>query len=445
VHCQTCQTTEDVFRIVRDKEVSFIQIWFADILGVLKSFSIRPSELEEAMTEGMGFDGSSIEGFARIEESDMIAKPDPATFQILPWRPEEKPVARMFCDILQPDGSPYAGDPRYALKRMLAKAAEKGYTYYLGPELEYFYFANSAGTEVLDQGGYFDSAPLDVANDLRRHTIFALESMGVRVEYSHHEVAASQHEIDMRYDEGLKMADKTMTLRATVKSIAMINGVYGTFMPKPIFGINGSGMHTHQSLFKGSKNAFFDAKDQYHLSATGKSYIAGLLKHAREITGICSQWVNSYKRLVPGYEAPVYISWARRNRSALVRVPMYKPGKEAATRCEYRAPDPACNPYLTFAVMLAAGLKGIEANYPLPEPVELDIYHLSEAERARLGIQELPGSLYEAVQEVEKSALVKEALGDHIFNKFLENKKIEWDAFRTHVSAYEIDRYLPIL
>jgi glutamine synthetase len=445
VHCQTCQTTEDVFRIVRDKEVSFIQIWFADILGVLKSFSIRPSELEEAMTEGMGFDGSSIEGFARIEESDMIAKPDPTTFQILPWRPEEKPVARMFCDILQPDGSPYAGDARYALKRMLAKAAEKGYTYYLGPELEYFYFANSAGTEVLDQGGYFDSPPLDMANDLRRHTIFSLESMGVRIEYSHHEVAASQHEIDMRYDEGLKMADKTMTLRATVKAIAMINGVYGTFMPKPIFGINGSGMHTHQSLFKGGKNAFFDAKDQYHLSATGKSYIAGMLKHAREITGICSQWVNSYKRLVPGYEAPVYISWARRNRSALVRVPMYKPGKEAATRCEYRAPDPACNPYLTFAVMLAAGLKGIEGNYPLPEPVELDIYHLSEAERKRLGIQELPGSLYEAVQEVEKSALVKEALGDHIFNKFLENKKIEWDAFRTHVSAYEIDRYLPIL
>jgi glutamine synthetase len=375
----------------------------------------------------------------------MIAKPDPCTFQILPWRPEEQPVARMFCDILQPDGSPYPGDSRYALKRMLAKAAEKGYTYYLGPELEYFYFSKNSGTEVLDQGGYFDAPPLDVGNDLRRHTIFALESMGVRVEYSHHEVAASQHEIDMRYDEGLKMADKTMTLRATVKAIAMINGVYGTFMPKPIFGINGSGMHTHQSLFKDGRNAFYDANDKYHLSATGKSYIAGLLKHAREITGICSQWVNSYKRLVPGYEAPVYISWARRNRSALVRVPMYKPGKEAATRCEYRAPDPACNPYLAFAMMLAAGLKGIEGNYPLPEPVEMDIYHLSEAERVKLGIQELPGSLYEAIQEVENSALVKEALGEHIFNKFLENKRIEWDAFRTHVSAYEIDRYLPIL
>jgi glutamine synthetase len=445
VHCHTCQTTEDVFRLVRDKEVSFIQIWFSDILGVLKSFSIRPSELEEAMKEGMGFDGSSIEGFARIEESDMIAKPDPSTFAILPWRPEERPVARMFCDILQPDGSPYPGDPRYALKRMLSRAAEKGFTYYLGPELEYFYFKNNAGTEILDEGGYFDSPPLDMANDLRRHSIFALESMGIRVEYSHHEVAASQHEIDMRFDEGLRMADKTMTLRATLKAIAMIDGVYATFMPKPIFGINGSGMHTHQSLFKGNKNAFYDPNDQYNLAPEGKSYIAGLLKHSREITGICSQWVNSYKRLVPGYEAPVYISWARRNRSTLVRVPMYKPGKEAATRCEYRAPDPACNPYLAFAVMLAAGLKGIEDQYPLPEPVEEDVYHLSLADRERLGIKELPGSLHEAIQETEKSSLVRDTLGDHIFNKFLENKKIEWDRFRTHVSHYEIERYLPIL
>jgi glutamine synthetase len=445
VHCQTCQNAEDVFRVVRDKEISFIQIWFTDILGVLKSFSIRPSELEEAMTEGMGFDGSSIEGFSRIEESDMIAKPDPTTFQVIPWRPDEKPVARMFCDILQPDGTPYPGDPRYALKRVLARAAEKGYTNYLGPELEFFYFADNCGTEVLDQGGYFDAPPLDIGNDLRRHTIFALESMGVRIEYSHHEVADSQHEIDMRYDEALKMADKTMTLKATVKAVAMVNGVYATFMPKPIFGINGSGMHTHQSLFKGSNNAFYDASDQYNLSAVGKNYIAGLLKHAREITGICSQWVNSYKRLVPGYEAPVYVAWARRNRSALVRVPMYKPGKEAATRCEYRAPDPACNPYLAFAVMLAAGLKGIEENYPLPEPVEVDIYHLSEAERANLGIQELPGSLHEAITEVENSTLIKEALGEHIFTKFLENKKIEWDAFRTHVSTFEIERYLPIL
>ncbi len=445
MHCQTCQTVEDVFKVVRDKEVSFIQIWFTDILGVMKSFAIRPSELEEAMTEGMGFDASSIEGFARIQESDMIAKPDPKTFQILPWRPDERPVARMFCDILQPDGTPYPGDPRYALKRVLAKAAEKSYTSFLGPELEYFYFADNTGTEILDTGGYFDAAPLDQAADLRRHTIFAMERLGIRVEYSHHEVAASQHEIDMRYDEALAMADKVMTMKATVKSIAMINGVYATFMPKPIFGINGSGMHTHQSFFKGSKNAFHDASDKYNLSAEGKCYIAGLLKHAREITGICSQWVNSYKRLVPGYEAPVYVAWSRRNRSALVRVPMYKPGKEAATRCEYRAPDPACNPYLAFASMITAGLTGIEKNYKLADPVEVDIYHLSAAERAKLGIQELPGSLYEAVQEVEKSAVVKEALGEHIFNKFIENKKIEWDAYRTHVSAYEIEKYLPIM
>lgn len=445
MHCQSPKTVEDVFKIVRDKEISFIQFWFADILGVLKSFSIRPSELEEAMTEGMGFDGSSIEGFSRIEESDMIAKPDPATFQMLPWRPEEKPVARMFCDILLPDGSPYPGDPRYALKRMLAKAADKGYTYYAGPELEYFYFADSTSTQFIDQGGYFDSPPLDLGNNLRRQTIFAMEDLGIRVEYSHHEVAASQHEIDMRYDEGLRMADKVMGFRLTVKEVARLNGVYATFMPKPVFGINGSGMHTHQSLFKEARNAFHDPKDPYHLSGVAKCYIAGILKHAREITAICNQWVNSYKRLVPGYEAPVYIAWARRNRSTLVRVPMYKPGKEEATRIEYRAPDPACNPYLAFAVMLAAGLKGVEGNYPLPDPVEDDVYHMTEAQRDRLGIKSLPGSLFEAIQETEGSALVKEALGEHIFNKFLENKKIEWDAFRTHVSQYEIDRYLPIL
>jgi glutamine synthetase len=440
-----CQTVEDVFQAVKDRQISFIQIWFTDILGVLKSFAIRPSELEEAMTEGMGFDGSSIEGFSRIEESDMIAKPDPTTFQILPWRPDDQPVARMFCDILLPDGSPYPGDPRYVLKRMLAKAAEKGYTYYTGPELEYFYFANNESTTVIDKAGYFDTTPLDRGNDFRRETIFALEKMGIRVEYSHHEVADSQHEIDLRYDEGLKMADKTMTYRVAVKEIARQHGVYATFMPKPIFGINGSGMHTHQSLFSGSKNAFYDPKDQYNLSAVAKSYIAGILAHAREITAICNQWVNSYKRLVPGYEAPVYLAWARRNRSALVRVPMYKPGKETATRIEYRAPDPACNPYLAFAVMLAAGLKGVEKNYTLAEPVEIDIYHMTEDERQKLGIKSLPGSLYEAIEEVEKSEVVKEALGDHIFNKFLENKKIEWDNYRMYVTNYEIERYLPIL
>ncbi|MFP3868813.1 MAG: glutamine synthetase family protein [Desulfobacteraceae bacterium] len=440
-----CQTIEDVYRVVKEREISFIQLWFADVLGMIKSFSIRPSELEEAMQEGMGFDGSSIMGFARIEESDMVAKPDPTTFQILPWRPEEKPVARMFCDILQPDGSPFPGDPRYAFKRMLARAAEKGYIYYIGPELEYFYFAKPNSPEVLDQGGYFDTAPLDYAADLRRQTIFALEQIGVRVEYSHHEVAHSQHEIDMRYDEGLRMADKVMSFRLTVKQIAQQNGVYATFMPKPIFGINGSGMHTHQSLFREGRNAFYDPKDLFHLSEVAKGYIAGILKHAREITSICNQWVNSYKRLVPGYEAPVYIAWARRNRSTMVRVPMYKPGKEMATRIEFRAPDPACNPYLAFAVMLAAGLKGVENKYPLPEPVEEDVYHLPTADRERMGIQSLPGNLFEAIEETAKSELVREALGEHIFTKFIENKRIEWDNYRIHVSNYEIDRYLPIL
>jgi glutamine synthetase len=440
-----CQTIDDVYRVVKDRDVSFIQLWFTDVLGMLKSFSIRPSELEEAMTEGMGFDGSSIEGFARIEESDMIAKPDPTTFQILPWRPQDKPVGRMFCDILQPDGSPYPGDPRYVLKRTLARAQEQGFTFYWGPELEYFYFASDAEPVIIDKGGYFDTTALDRGSPMRRDTVLMLEQMGIRVEYSHHEVAYSQHEIDLRYDEGLRMADKVMTYKLAVKEVARLHGFYATFMPKPILGINGSGMHTHQSLFRRDKNAFYDPADPHHLSPVAKDYIAGILKHAREITAVCNQWVNSYKRLVPGYEAPVYISWARRNRSTLVRVPMYKPGKEVATRIEYRAPDPACNPYLAFAVMLAAGLKGIEKHYPLPEPVEEDIYQMPAAERQRLGIQNLPGNLFEAIQEMEKSDLVREALGDHIFYKFIENKKIEWDNYRVHVSKYEIEKYLPML
>ncbi|MGD8983161.1 MAG: glutamine synthetase family protein [Desulfobacteraceae bacterium] len=439
------RTKRDVMKIVKERNVSFIQIWFTDILGILKGFAIAPSELESALTEGMGFDGSSIEGFARIEESDMIAMPDPSTFGFLPWRPKERPVARMFCDILQPDGSHYEGDPRYVLKRVLQRAADKGYKLYLGPELEFFYFANNEKPETIDKGGYFDTRPLDLASDLRRDTIFTLQEMGIQVEYSHHEVAPSQHEIDLRYDEGLKMADNTMTYRVAVKEIARKHGYYATFMPKPIFGENGSGMHTHQSLFRGDINAFYEPSDQYHLSDIAKSYIAGILNHAREITAITNQWVNSYKRLVPGYEAPVYISWARRNRSAMVRVPMYKPGKEQATRIEYRSPDPACNPYLAFAVMLAAGLKGIDDNYSLPDPVEEDIYEMDEAARERAGIISLPGSLFEAVQELEKSELVRETLGDHIFNKFIANKKIEWDRYRIHISGYEIENYFPIL
>jgi glutamine synthetase len=437
---------EYVLKTVEEKKVKFIRLWFTDVLGYLKSFAITAEELEGALDEGMGFDGSSIEGFARIQESDMMARPDPSTFAILPWRPtEDAAVARMFCDVLEPDGTPYKGDPRYALKRNLKKAADKGYTFYVGPELEFFYFKGSKSTECLDAGGYFDLTPLDVASDLRRDTILALEKMGIRVEYSHHEVAPSQHEIDLRFADGLKMADSAMTYRLTVKEIAMKYGVYATFMPKPLFGQNGSGMHTHQSLFRGERNAFFDGKDKYHLSKDGKAYIAGLLTHAREICSVVAQWVNSYKRLVPGYEAPVYVSWARRNRSALVRVPMYKPGKENATRAEFRCPDPACNPYLAFAVMLAAGMKGMQEGYELPDPVEKDIFEMNERERADHGIISLPGSLAEAIAETEKSELVREALGDHIFEKFIENKKIEWDSFRTHVSQYELDNYLPVL
>jgi len=425
--------------------VAFVQFWFTDVLGQLKSFSITPQELELAFSEGMGFDGSSIQGFARIEESDMVAVPDPTTFQLLPWRPQDQPTGRMFCDILNPDGTPYDGDPRYALKRMLKRVSEKGWTYYLGPELEYFYFQSDQDPEILDQGGYFDVTPLDRGSDLRRQTIFALQALGIQVEYSHHEVAPSQHEIDLRYDEALRMADKTQTYRITVKEVARQNGVYATFMPKPLFGQNGSGMHTHQSLFKGDSNIFFDSSDRYHLSRDAKNFIAGILHHAREMTAVTNQWVNSYKRLVPGYEAPVYISWARRNRSTMVRVPMYKPGKEKATRIEFRAPDPACNPYLAFAVMLAAGLDGMEKKYPLPDPVEEDIYHMTESERAARGILSLPGSLYEAVSECEKSELVQRTLGDHVFNKFIENKKIEWDTYRIQVNVYEVERYLPML
>jgi len=435
----------EVLSSVKKQDVKFIRLWFTDILGQLKSFAIPPEELEGAFAEGMGFDGSSIKGFARIDESDMIAKPDPNTFVILPWRPKEKAVARMFCDILQPDGTPYEGDSRYILKRNLERLKEKGYTFNVGPELEYFYFKSSNAPEVLDVGGYFDLTTLDAASDLRRDTILTLAEMGIKVEYSHHEVAYSQHEIDLRYTDALTMADNVMTHRIVVKEIAHKYGFYATFMPKPVFGINGSGMHVHQSLFKGNRNAFFDPDDEYKLSEVGKRYIAGLLKHAPEITAVTSQWINSYKRLVPGYEAPVYITWARRNRSTLVRVPMYKPGKEKATRVEYRSPDPACNPYLCFSVMLAAGLEGIEKKYELPPPVEKDVYHLSPDEREKLKIKSLPGSLDEALGLAKKSELVRKALGDHIFNGFVESKEVEWDKYRVVVHPWEIQEYLPIL
>ena len=435
---------KDVVDLVKKHDVNFIRLWFADIHGQLKSFAIPAAELEYAFNEGMGFDGSSIKGFARIDESDMIARPDPTTFVILPCKSKEKAVARMFCDIYEPDGSPYKGDPRYILKVNLEKIKQKGFTFYLGPELEYFYFRSDKNTEPLDEGGYFDY-PTDAAEDLRRDTILALESMGIKVEYSHHEVAHSQHEIDLRYEDALTMADIVMTHRVIVKEIAKQYNVYATFMPKPIFGQNGSGMHTHQSLFKGDQNVFFDAKDKYYLSDTAKKYIAGILTHIKEFTLVLNQWVNSYKRLVPGYEAPVYICWARRNRSTLVRVPLYKPGKEKATRIELRSPDPACNPYLAFACMLNAGLKGIEKGYQLPEPIEMDVYHLSDEERKKYNIDCLPGSLNRAIEYAENSELLRETLGDHIFEQFIMSKKVEWDDYRIRVFPYEIEKYLPVL
>jgi glutamine synthetase len=439
------KTRDDVFAAIDKYNVRFVRIWFTDILGIPKSFAININELDGAFSEGMGFDGSSIEGFARIHESDMVAKPDPTTFRIVPWRQQENSVARMFCDIQNPNGSPYEGDPRYVLKRNLARIKDKGYSFNVGPELEFFYFKNDQGTELLDQGGYFDLTTLDAASDLRRDTILALDAMGIDVEYSHHEVAPSQHEIDLRYDDALKMADTVMTYKIAVKEVARRYGYYATFMPKPIFGQNGSGMHCHQSLFQGKKNVMYSAGDPFHLSDEGKYYIAGLLKHAPEITAVTNQWINSYKRLVPGYEAPVYICWARRNRSALVRVPMYKPGKEVATRVEFRSPDPGANPYLAFSVMLAAGLAGIANKYDLPAPQEEDIYHMTDAERKGLGITSLPGSLNDAIELTEKSELVKEALGDHVFNAFIANKKAEWDDYRMNVTQWELKKYLPLL
>ena len=441
------KTKEDVLRTVKEEDVKFIRLWFTDILGQVKSFAVTDSELEGALENGMGFDGSSITGYQDIEESDMIAMPDPSTFQIVPWRPQqEKKVARMICDILTPEREPYEGDPRYVLKRALERMKKAGFDhYYVGPELEYFYFKNDELTEVLDKGGYFDLTTLDVASDLRRDTVLTLEAMGIPIEYSHHEVGPSQHEIDMRYADALDMADRVITYRIVVKEIAQKYGVYATFMPKPLFGENGSGMHIHQSLFKGDKNTFFSGDNTYRLSDVARKFIAGQLRHAQEMSAVFAQWVNSYKRLVPGYEAPVYIAWSERNRSALVRVPTYHPGKEKATRAELRCPDPSCNPYLTFAVMLHAGLEGIEKAYKLPEPMEKNLYHLSDEERKELGIESLPGSLGEAVLATEQSELVRKALKEHVFSRFIELKKKEWEDYRIQLTKYELDKFLPIL
>ncbi len=430
---------------IRSKGVEFIHLWFTDVLGFLKTFVITIDELELAMTEGMGFDGSSIQGFARIQESDMVALPDPSTLRILPWRQGSDLVAVMFCDVVTPDGNPYPGDPRQVLRRNVAAAKEMGFDFYIGPELEYYYFKDDRSTKLLDQGGYFDMTTRDLAVDLRKETVRALNGFGIQVEYSHHEVGPSQHEIDLRYDEALKMADAVMAYRLMVKEVAQLNGVYATFMPKPMYGEAGSGMHVHQSLFRDGQNAFYDPSDEFHLSATARAYVAGLLHHAPAICAVTNQWVNSYKRLVSGYEAPVYICWAHRNRSALVRVPMYKPGKEKATRVELRSPDPACNPYLAFSVMLAAGLDGIRRGLELPPDVTDDVYEMSAEERARLGIGQLPESLNEAINRMEQSELVREALGDQVFHWFIRNKRMEWTDYRTRVTRWERDNYLAIL
>ena len=439
------QAIEYALKEARDNDVKFIRLWFADILGNLKGFAITVEELESALTRGMGFDGSAIEGFARAEEKDLYALPDPNTFAVLPWRPRENAVARMFCDIVNPDETPFEGDPRFVLRRNIERAARMGFTYYVGPEIEYFYFKSDSCPELLDSGGYFDQNATDLATDLRRETVLMLEELGVPVEASHHEVSPSQHEIDLRHTDAMTMADTVMTYRIVVKEIAQRNDCYATFMPKPIAGVNGSGMHIHQSLFKGGRNAFYDAEDPDRLSETARHFVAGLLKHARAITSVTNQWVNSYKRLVPNFEAPVYVTWATVNRADLVRLPSYKPGREESRRIEYRAPDPACNPYLAFSVMLAAGLDGIDKEYELPDPAKADVFDLTEAERTKRGIESLPSNLLEALRITEDSELVRNALGDSVFSSFVENKKIDWERYRSQVTDYELSRYLPTL
>jgi glutamine synthetase len=433
-----------VLERVEKENVQFILLWFTDIEGHLKSFAITPYELEGALDDGMGFDGSSISGFNAIEESDMVAIPDPSTFQLMPNGGHH--VARMICDIFTPDGEPYDGDSRYVLRRALDRMEGLGFdAFNVGPELEYFLFRDDKGTETLDEGGYFAMTTLDAASELRQETVGALESMGIPIEYVHHEVGPSQHEIDMRYAPALEMADHTVTYRLVVKEIAKKAGYHASFMPKPIFGENGSGMHTHQSLFAGGKNAFFESEDEWHLSDVGKAFIAGQLHHAREISAVFAQWVNSYKRLVPGYEAPVYVAWSRRNRSALIRIPLYKPGNEQATRAEIRCPDPACNPYLTFAALLHAGLEGIEKGYELPPPMEQNLYHLTAEQRRERGIIALPETLGEAIDELAGSELARRALGPHIFDRYVELKRKEWNDYRVQLTPWELEKYLPVL
>jgi len=440
---------EFVLRTIEERDIRFVRLWFTDVLGTLKSVSIAPAELEGAFEEGIGFDGSAIEGFARVHESDMLAKPDPSTFSILPWRGEAHGVARLFCDILMPDGSPSYADPRYVLKRTLMKAADQGFSFYTHPEVEFYVLKNGPGQgiapEPVDRYGYFDNAPHGVAHDFRRQAITTLEAMGISVEYSHHEGGPGQQEIDLRYADALTTADNLMTFRLVVQEVAMEQGLYATFMPKPFRDEPGSGMHTHLSLFEGDRNAFHEAGADYQLSKVARSFIAGLLVHAPEITAVTNQWVNSYKRLAGGGEAPAWICWGHNNRSALIRVPMYKPSKGNSTRIEYRAMDSAVNPYLAYSVLLAAGLKGIEEGYELPPGSEDDVWGLTSAERRALGMDPLPGSLDQAISAMEKSELVAETLGEHVFDFFLRNKRAEWGEYRRQVTAWELDRYLPML
>ena len=439
---------EYVLRTVEERDVHFIQFWFTDTLGNLKSFAATPGELEDAMIEGLGFDGSSIEGFAAVEESDCTAVPDPDTFQILPWRPQHQGAARMFCDIKLPDGSTFDGDPRAVLRRLCDAAYDKGYMLSVSPAIEHFYFTDSAHNDPLDCGGYFDLMPLDSGNDLRRDTVLTLEHMGIPVEYSHHEAAPSQHEIVLRYADALQMADSVMTHRLVVKQVAQSSGCYATFMPKPIETADGSGMHLHVALHDlDGENLFYDADDPdgYQLSVTAKRFLAGLLKYAPEYTLLTNQYVNSYKRFVEGFDAPLFVTWAQANRSALVRVPHYKAGKNLSSRLDLRSPDPACNPYLAFAAVFAAGLSGIEEELELPLAQPHNVYAMSEAERAASGIRRLPTNLGAAIESFERSELMRSTLGDHVFDYIVRAKKAEWAEYCSHVDAWELAKFLPVL
>ncbi len=434
-----------VLRTVEERGIRLVRLWFTDVLGNLKSFAISPAEMENALNDGMSFDGSSIDGYGRVQEADVLALPDPNTFEVLPWVDSKSAEARVFCDIAQLDGTPFEGDPRQVLRRNLDAARRQGFVFYVAPDIEYFYFApgEDGGRPVpLDHGGFFDLTTTDITSALRKETIRTLETMSIPVEYSFHEDSPSQHEIDLRHTDALTMADSVMTFRFVVKEIAAMRNVHATFMPKPLEFVQGSGMHLHLSLFKGDTNAFHSENDPYNLSDTAKSFMAGLLRHAGEIAAVTNQTVNSYKRLVPGFEAPVHVSWARNNRSGLIRVPVPKRGNDHATRIELRSPDPACNPYLAFSVILAAGLRGIEQGYELPMESDANLFEMGDDALTKLGVEQLPQSLNDALKMMESSTLVAEALGEHIFEWFLRNKRAEWRKYKTHVSQFEVDTYL---